>query len=141
MGDRHDLARFVAAQADIYATALAELRAGRKQSHWMWFIFPQIAGLGLSAMSQRYAIMSREEAEAYLAHEVLGPRLAEATEAVLGHAGDLSAEAIFGGIDAVKFRSSMTLFDAVSGDDDRYRRALDAFFAGAHDSETLRLLA
>ena len=141
MADPYGLGRFVAAQADVWPAPLDELRSGRKQGHWMWFVFPQVAGLGMSAMSQHYAIRSRAEAAAYLAHDVLGDRLAEATDAVLSHAGRHSAEAILGGIDAVKFRSSMTLFDAVSGDDDRYRRALDAFFAGAHDPETLRLLA
>lgn len=140
MPDPFELDRFVAAQNGVYASALAELRQGRKQSHWMWFVFPQIAGLGMSAMSRRYAIRSREEAVAYLAHDVLGRRLAECTDAVLGHAGRLSAEAIFGGIDAVKFRSSMTLFDAATDDDGRYRRALDAFHGGKDDPATLRLL-
>lgn len=105
----------------------------------MWFIFPQIAGLGMSAMSQHYAIGSSDEAAAYLAHNFLGPRLAEATDAVLGHAGRATAEAIFGDIDAVKFRSSMTLFDAVAPGD-RYRRALDAFYDGEEDPATLELL-
>jgi len=105
----------------------------------MWFVFPQIAGLGMSAMSQHYAIRSREEAAAYLAHDLLGAHLAETTDAVLGHAGRLTAEGIFGGIDAVKFRSSMTLFDAVAPDD-RYRRALDAFHAGESDPATLERL-
>ena len=140
MADPHGLERFVAAQEDAWPAALAELRAGRKQSHWMWFIFPQVAGLGLSAMSRHYAIASRAEVEAYLAHPVLGRRLAEATDAVLAHAGRSTAEEIFGGIDAVKFRSSMTLFDAVAGGGDRFRRALDAFFAGDPDPATLRLL-
>ena len=106
----------------------------------MWFVFPQVAGLGMSAMSQHYAIRSRAEAAAYLAHHLLGPRLAEATDAVLGHAGRLSAEEIFGGIDAVKFRSSMTLFDAVACEDDRYRRALAALHGGAPDPATLERL-
>ncbi|MFN3724782.1 MAG: DUF1810 domain-containing protein [Allosphingosinicella sp.] len=140
MDDPHHLARFVAAQADVWPAPLDELRRGRKQSHWMWFVFPQLAGLGMSAMSQHYAIRSREEAEAYLGHELLGSRLGETTDAVIEHAGRLTAEAIFGGIDAIKFRSSMTLFDAVAPDD-RYRRALDAFYSGAPDPATLRLLA
>ena len=141
MDDHHHLARFVAAQADVWPEPLEELRGGRKESHWMWFVFPQIAGLGMSAMSQHYAIRSREEAAAYLGHRVLGPRLAETTDAVLSHSGRLSAEAIFGGIDAIKFRSSMTLFGSVAGTDDRYRRALDAFFGGEADPATLELLA
>lgn len=139
MDDPHDLARFVAAQADVWPAPLDELRSGRKQSHWMWFVFPQVAGLGMSAMSQHYAIRSRAEAAAYLAHDLLGPRLAEATDAVLGHAGRRSAEEIFGGIDAVKLRSSMTLFDAVAPGG-RYRRALDAFHGGEPDPATLELL-
>ena len=140
MADPYGLGRFVAAQADAWPAPLEELRRGRKQSHWIWFVFPQVAGLGMSAMSQHYAIRSRAEAAAYLAHDLLGPRLAEATDAVLGHAGRLSAEEIFGGIDAVKFRSSMTLFDAVAGEDCRYRRALDAFYRGEPDPATLELL-
>ncbi|WP_166037264.1 DUF1810 domain-containing protein [Sphingosinicella sp. YJ22] len=139
MDDPYGLGRFVAAQADVWPAPLEELRRGRKQSHWMWFVFPQVAGLGMSAMSQHYAIRSRAEAAAYLAHDLLGPRLAEATDAVLSHASRLSAEEIFGGIDAVKFRSSMTLFDAVAPDD-RYRRALDAFHGGEPDPATLELL-
>ena len=140
MDDPHHLARFVAAQADVWPAPLDELRRGRKESHWMWFVFPQIAGLGMSAMSQHYAIRSRDEAAAYHGHRVLGPRLAETTDAVLSHSRQLNAEAIFGGIDAVKFRSSMTLFDAAAGNDDRYRRALESFFGGEADSATLRLL-
>ena len=139
MDDPHHLARFVAAQADIWPAPLDELRRARKQSHWMWFVFPQIAGLGMSAMSQHYAIRSREEAAAYLAHDLLGPRLAETTDAVLAHSRRATAEAIFGSIDAVKFRSSLTLFDAVAPDD-RYRRALDAFYAGEPDPATLERL-
>ena len=140
MDDPHHLARFVAAQADVWPAPLDELREGRKRSHWIWFVFPQIAGLGMSAMSKHYAIRSREEAAAYLAHDLLGSRLAETTDAVLGHAGRLTAEAIFGGIDAIKFRSSMTLFDAVAPNG-RYRCALDAFYGGGLDPATLELLA
>jgi len=139
LADPHNLDRFVAGQADVWPAPLDELRRGRKRSHWMWFVFPQVAGLGMSAMSQHYAIRSREEAAAYLDHDVLGPRLAETTDAVLGHSGRLTAEEIFGGIDAVKFRSSMTLFDAVAPND-RYRRALDAFHGGAPDPATLKLI-
>ena len=133
------LSRFVAAQKDTYPRALAELRAGDKRSHWMWFIFPQIAGLGRSEMARHYAIRDLAEAQAYLAHPVLGQRLQECMAAVLAHAGMRTAEAIFGGIDAVKLRSSMTLFDA-AGDKQTCADVLDAFFAGARDPETLRLV-
>jgi uncharacterized protein (DUF1810 family) len=133
-----DLERFVAAQDGVYAQALAELRRGAKRSHWMWFIFPQIAGLGQSAMARTYAIASADEARAYLAHPVLGPRLIEATGAVTAAAG--SAETILGGIDAVKLRSSMTLFAAVADDPTPYRAALERFFGGEDDPATLRLL-
>ena len=133
-----DLTRFVSAQDDMYAQALAELRAGRKRSHWMWFVFPQIAGLGHSEMARTYAIVDANEAQAYLAHPVLGPRLIEATEAVTAAGG--SAEAILGGIDAVKLRSSMTLFAAVADDPAPFRAALDRFFGGQDDRATLDLL-
>jgi uncharacterized protein (DUF1810 family) len=133
-----DLQRFVAAQDGVYAQALAELRRGAKRSHWMWFIFAQIAGLGQSAMARTYAIASADEARAYLAHPVLGPRLIEATGAVTAAAG--SAEAILGGIDAVKLRSSMTLFAAVADDPTPYRAALERFFGGEDDPATLDLL-
>ena len=112
-----DLERFVAAQDGVIDRALAELVAGAKTSHWMWFVFPQIAGLGHSEMARRYAIADLAEARAYLAHPVLGPRLAAATEAMLGWAGRRSAETMLGGIDAIKLRSSMTLFEAAAGDD------------------------
>ena len=138
MGD-HGLDRFVAAQGGIYGQALAELRRGRKESHWMWFVFPQIAGLGHSDMSRRYAIESLREARGYLAHDVLGPRLAECTDAVLAHTGT-PAERIFGSVDAAKFRSSMTLFEAAGGED-RYVRACDQFFRGERDPATLELIA
>jgi uncharacterized protein (DUF1810 family) len=133
-----DLARFVDAQRGVYETALAELTAGRKQSHWMWFIFPQIAGLGRSDTAHHYAIRSLEEARAYLAHPVLGPRLIACVEAVLVYRGR-SAEQIFGGVDAMKFRSSLTLFEAAGGGLP-FRAALDGFFGGAEDEATLRLL-
>jgi uncharacterized protein (DUF1810 family) len=133
-----DLERFVAAQDGVYAQALAELRRGAKRSHWMWFIFPQIAGLGQSAMARTYAIASADEARGYLAHPVLGPRLIEATGAVTAAAG--SAEAILGGIDAVKLRSSMTVFAAVADDPTPYRAALERFFGGEDDTATLGLL-
>src|SRR4051794_37390932 len=110
-----DLSRFLSAQRDVYPRALAELHAGAKRSHWMWFIFPQITGLGSSPMAQLYAIRDLGEARAYLADLVLGARLRECLAAVLTHAGGRSAEAIFGAIDSVKLRSSMTLFEAAGG--------------------------
>jgi uncharacterized protein (DUF1810 family) len=126
-----DLERFVTAQDshDTYAHALAELKAGRKTSHWMWFVFPQIAGLGRSGMAQAYAIDDLEEARAYLRHPVLGPRLIECAEIVAGHAGR-SAEQIFGSIDALKLRSSMTLFAEADPDQPVFAEVIDAFFAG-----------
>lgn len=134
----HDLSRFVAAQADSYDTALAELRAGRKRSHWMWWIFPQIAGLGRSDTARHYAIASANEARAYLAHPLLGPRLRACAEAVVAAPG--SATAIMGDIDAIKLRSSMTLFAAVAHDPAPYRQVLDRFFAGEADAATLQRL-
>lgn len=135
MSDPYDLNRFVAAQEGVYESALAELRAGRKTGHWMWFVFPQIAGLGMSAMSQRYAIASRAEARAYLDHPVLGPRIAECARVLTELPGD-DAEAIFGGIDATKLRSSMTLFARVTEDDSLYYAVLDQYFGGEADPQT-----
>ena len=132
--------RFVAAQEGVYPQALAELKRGAKESHWMWFVFPQIAGLGFSTMAQLYAIGSLAEARAYLDHPRLGARLREATEAVLAHR-DRTAEAIFGPIDAMKFRSSMTLFEAAAEEPAPFAAALDAFYGGERDPATLRLLA
>jgi uncharacterized protein (DUF1810 family) len=137
--DPFDLARFVDAQAPVYERALAELRAGRKESHWMWFVFPQLAGLGRSGTARFYAIGSLDEAGFYLAHPLLGPRLALCTGATLAHSGR-DAEAIFGSIDAMKFRSSMTLFEAAGGGAGTFGRALDSFFAGVRDAATLALL-
>jgi uncharacterized protein (DUF1810 family) len=134
-----DLSRFVEAQQNVYAEALAELKAGRKTSHWMWFVFPQIAGLGRSPTAQFYALASLDEARAFLAHPVLGPRLVEATTAVLGHPGR-STEAIFGPVDAMKFRSSMTLFEAAADDPAVFARALDIFCGGVRDAATLDIL-
>ena len=134
------LERFVAAQDPVWPRVVAELAAGKKRSHWMWFVFPQIEGLGSSAMSQRYALPSLDEARAYLAHPVLGARLRQVTDLMLGHAGP-PAEAILGGIDAVKFRSSMTLFRAAAPGEARFQAALDAFHAGEPDPRTLALLA
>jgi len=138
--DRERLERFVEAQdaGGTYERALAELRAGRKTSHWMWFVFPQIAGLGQSEMSRRYAIGSLEEARAYLEHPVLGPRLVECARALLGHEG-LSAEEIMGGIDAVKLRSSMTLF-AQLDDGEVFEQVLEHFFSDEPDAATLDAL-
>ncbi|HEY2049831.1 MAG TPA: DUF1810 domain-containing protein, partial [Caulobacteraceae bacterium] len=133
--DPHDLTRFVDAQQGSFEGARAELRRGRKTSHWMWFIFPQIAGLGHSAMAQRYAIGSLAEAQTYLAHPVLGPRLRELTEILIA-LRQTDARAVFGDIDAVKFRSSMTLFDAVEPEG-VFARALERFFAGQRDPATL----
>jgi uncharacterized protein (DUF1810 family) len=112
--DPHDLNRFVQAQAGVYEQALAEVRAGRKRSHWMWFVFPQVDGLGSSSMARRYAIRSRAEAEAYLAHPVLGPRLVECAEAAAAVPGPASALDVFGSPDDLKLRSSATLFACVS---------------------------
>jgi uncharacterized protein (DUF1810 family) len=137
--DEDRLDRFVAAQAAVYAQALAELRAGRKRSHWMWFVFPQLAGLGRSETALLYAIGSLGEARAWLAHDLLGPRLIECTNTVLSYR-DRSAEAIFGPVDAMKFRSSMTLFEA-AGAREPFAEALHLFFGGARDPMTLGLLA
>jgi uncharacterized protein (DUF1810 family) len=134
-----DLERFVAAQQGIYPQALAELKRGRKQSHWMWFVFPQLAGLGRSETARFYAIASAEEARAYLAHPLLGARLRECAAAVLAHRGR-GAEAIFGPVDAVKLKSSMTLFAAVAAGPAPFAAMLDAFFGGERDAATLALV-
>ena len=139
MTDPHDLGRFVLAQDDIYHAAVSELRAGRKRSHWMWFVFPQIAGLGRSATAQRYALASRAEAEAYLAHPVLGPRLLECTRILL-ELPDVSAVEVLGAVDAQKLRSSMTLFAGAAPDEPLFRDVLTRYFDGEQDEETLRRL-
>ena len=133
------LARFVAAQEDTYAHALAELQAGAKRSHWMWFIFPQIAGLGRSETARFYAIADLAEARAYLAHPVLGARLVQCTETMLDWAGKRSAAEILGPVDALKFRSSLTLFEAAGGGAP-FPAALVAFYDGERDENTLALL-
>jgi uncharacterized protein (DUF1810 family) len=138
-GDPFDLQRFVDAQARVYVHALAEVRRGRKRSHWMWFIFPQLAGLGRSWTAQKYAIASLDEARAYLAHRVLGPRLVECAEALLALDGH-TARDIFGGIDTLKLRSSMTLFSLVAEADSPFRRVLAKYFAAEPDGQTLQLL-
>ena len=136
----HDLDRFVQAQDPVYADVLAELRGGRKTSHWMWFVFPQVAGLGFSPMSRRYAIRSLDEARAYLAHPVLGPRLRECAAIVAGINGS-TAEQVFGGIDAVKLRSSMTLFHRAAPDESGFREVLVRFYGGVPDPATDARLA
>jgi uncharacterized protein (DUF1810 family) len=138
-GDPHDLNRFVRAQSDTYDRALAEIRGGRKRSHWMWFIFPQFDGLGSSPTAREYAIKSVAEARAYLAHPVLGPRLVESAEAALG-VKDRSASEIFGSPDDLKLRSSATLFAAVSGAGSVFHRLLDKYYDGRPDERTLALL-
>jgi uncharacterized protein (DUF1810 family) len=130
------LNRFLAAQDPIWPRPLDELTAGAKTSHWMWFVFPQIAGLGHSAMAQRYAVADLAEARAYLAHPLLAGRLAACADAVLGWAGRRSAEAIMGGIDVVKLRSSATLFEAAGGGE-RFAALLDRFYGGERDAATL----
>jgi uncharacterized protein (DUF1810 family) len=139
MTDPFDLQRFVDAQATVYPRVAAELRHGQKQSHWMWFIFPQLAGLGHSPMARRFAIRSREEAVAYLGHGVLGPRLRECTALVNAVEGRTIRE-IFGSPDDVKFCSSMTLFDAVASDA-IFANAMAKFHGGRPDRRTLDLLA
>ncbi len=134
-----DLERFLSAQAASYYQALTELRGGRKRTHWMWFIFPQIAGLGHSSTSMHYALQSLEEARAYLHHPVLGLRLRECAEAVRAVEGR-SASAIFGYPDDLKLRSCMTLFAAVAEPESVFSRVLDKYFQGKPDERTLQLL-
>ena len=140
-GDPYDLQRFVTAQDDggTYARALDELRRGRKTSHWMWFVFPQVAGLGQSPTAQRFAVASLDEARAYLQHPVLGPRLLECAAVVAG-SGAGSAAAIFGGLDAMKLRSSMTLFSRTKPDEPVFGEVLARYFGSEGDPETDRLL-
>jgi uncharacterized protein (DUF1810 family) len=140
MHDPDQLNRFVEAQDPVIDRVRDELRAGRKNSHWMWYIFPQISGLGHSAMAQRYAIASRSEALAYFAHPVLGPRLLECTELMNGVEGR-SATQILGSPDDMKFHSSMTLFAAVQPDVPAFQKALAKYFAGALDRRTVERLA
>jgi uncharacterized protein (DUF1810 family) len=139
MDDPFDLGRFVKAQDGVYGQAIGELRAGKKRSHWMWFVFPQIEGLGSSPTAQAYAIGSLEEARAYLAHPVLGPRLVECVQAVNALDGR-SAGDIFGYPDELKFRSSLTLFLLAADDDAKapFQRALDQYFTGEGDAFTLK---
>lgn len=139
--DPFDLQRFVDAQDrdDTYATAVDELRAGRKASHWMWFVFPQLRGLGHSAMAQRYGLASLAEARAYLGHPVLGPRLRACTRLMLAIEGR-DATAVLGTPDDLKFRSCMTLFDRAAPDEALFAQALQRYFEGAPDPRTLALL-
>jgi len=138
--DPYDLNRFVDAQADDYATALAEVRAGRKQSHWMWYVFPQFAGLGFSPTSKRFAIGTPAEARAYLAHPLLGPRLVRCCVAAMEVEGR-SAGDIFGSPDDMKLRSSATLFASVSPAGSVFHQVLDKYFGGKPDPRTEQLLA
>ena len=139
MVDAFNLQRFLDAQAPVYEQAHRELEIGRKQSHWMWFIFPQIAGLGQSPMSIRFALRSLDEAKAYLAHPVLGARLRECTRLALDVEGKTARE-IFSSIDEMKFRSSMTVFARAAPDGDLFQRCIDKYFAGASDPATLAKL-
>jgi uncharacterized protein (DUF1810 family) len=137
--DPYNLNRFIDAQAPVFEQVRAELRAGRKRSHWMWFIFPQIVGLGHSEMARKYAISSLAEAKAYLEHPVLGPRLGECT-ALVNRVDGRSIDEIFGYPDNLKFHSSMTLFARAAAHDDVFHTALRKFFAGAEDRQTLERL-
>ena len=141
MADPYQLQRFIDAQGDTFEAALAELRAGSKQSHWMWFIFPQLRGLGHSHTAHFYGLAGRNEAEAYLAHAVLGARLRECTCAILAHAGRLPARAILGSPDDLKLRSCLTLFASIQPAEPLWAQALAAFYQGQPDPLTLDLLA
>jgi uncharacterized protein (DUF1810 family) len=139
-GDPHDLERFVQAQQGDFERALSEIRSGRKRSHWMWYIFPQLAGLGSSPAARRYAIKSAAEALGYLEHPVLGPRLRQSADAVLAVEGR-SAHDIFGSPDDLKLKSSATLFAAVSPEGSVFEQLLDKYYDGQRDPKTLSLLA
>jgi uncharacterized protein (DUF1810 family) len=140
MTDPFNLQRFVDAQARVYKHVLRELRAGRKESHWMWFVFPQVAGLGQSPTSIHFAIASLDEARAYLAHPIVGPRLRECAKLVLDVEGR-TARQIFGPVDEMKFRSSMTLFASAAPDEPLFSQCLDKYFGGAPDLATLEKLS
>ena len=139
MSDTYNLQRFVDAQELMFQGAIGELKAGSKRSHWMWFIFPQIAGLGHSETAQYYAISSLGEASAYLAHPTLGPHLRQSLDALLGWTGQRTAEQILGPVDTLKLRSSLTLFD-LAEPDGSFLVGLTAFFGGSRDEQTLALL-
>ena len=140
MADADRFAHFLTAQEGMFDVALAELNAGRKQSHWMWFVFPQIAGLGSSDMARRFALSGKAEARAFASHPILGERLDQATEAMLDWAGTMAANEILGTVDAMKFRSSMTLFEASADDTDAFTASLDQFYEGERDALTLQRL-
>jgi uncharacterized protein (DUF1810 family) len=137
--DTYDLGRFVQAQAHDYEQALSEIRSGRKQSHWIWYIFPQFDGLGFSSMSKKYAIKSLAEARAYLAHPVLGPRLAACAEAALDVEGKTATQ-IFGSPDDMKLKSCATLFACVSPEGSVFHRLLDKYYQGRRDEKTLQIV-
>lgn len=139
MNDPFNLNRFVEAQRPVFTQAMNELRAGQKSSHWMWFIFPQLKGLGHSEMAQRFAISSAAEARAYLQHAELGPRLEQSVDAVLQHS-DKSARQILGYPDDLKLRSCLTLFASIAPEHPQFQMALDQFFSGEADAKTLSLL-
>jgi uncharacterized protein (DUF1810 family) len=139
LSDRYDLQRFVAAQEGVYGGVCAELRSGAKRSHWMWFIFPQIAGLGHSAMAKKFAITSREEAVAYLGHPLLGPRLRECTDLVMA-VKNRTINEILGSPDDMKFCSSMTLFAQATQDNAIFRDAIEKYYSGRFDPATLEIL-
>jgi uncharacterized protein (DUF1810 family) len=134
-GDPFDLERFVQAQDGVYEQALRELRDGAKRGHWMWFVFPQVAGLGSSPTAQRYAISGLDEAHAYLAHPVLGPRLVECAQALL-ELGERDPVRVLGSVDALKLRSSMTLFEAAAPDERVFGEVLERFYDGERDTAT-----
>ena len=134
-GDPFDLERFVQAQEGVYEQALRELRDGAKRGHWMWFVFPQVAGLGSSPAAQRYAISGMDEAHAYLAHPVLGPRLVECAQALL-ELGERDPVRVLGSVDALKLRSSMTLFEAAAPDERVFGEVLERFYDGERDAAT-----
>jgi|ERR1051326_6363906 uncharacterized protein (DUF1810 family) len=137
--DTYNLSRFLTAQTEDYDCALEELQRGRKESHWIWYIFPQVAGLGHSSMAQKYAVQSREEAVAYLNHSILGTRLKQCCEALLKHSGK-KVEDIMGFPDDLKLRSSMTLFAMVSAEDSIFHKVLNAFYSGRMDEKTVAFL-
>lgn len=141
MADSYNFGRFVTAQAPVIEQVKRELQAGEKRSHWMWFVFPQLGGLGSSPTAQRYAIASIYEARAYLCHPVLGPRLLECTNLVNALPGDRTAHAVFGSPDDLKFRSSMTLFGRADPVEPVFRLALARYFDGGEDPRTIALLA
>ena len=137
--DEFRLGRFLEAQEASYATALQELRSGRKRTHWIWYVFPQLKGLGTSSMSEEYGVSGLPEARLYLAHPVLGQRLRDCTEAMLGQQA-ASAESVLGALDAEKFRSCLTLFSTAEPTAQVFDMALERFFSGARDRKTLELL-